>query len=136
MTTPAKKKKPVVNSKRTALRDRRLRELEMRKAGLTYNQIAQAVGVSTNTVVKDMQAIVKPNPGAYDLEVAVDLQRIEMALLPLAKSVREGDHKAIDRWKQLIDTKHKLLNHTFQDTASKTKDLPVKVISEVELEKI
>ncbi len=137
MTVTPKKKTKTLTNRGKALRERRLRELEMRKAGMTYAQIAQAVGVSVKTVFLDIRSIVSPNADAYDLEMAVDLQRIEMALLPLAKGVRDGDHKAIDRWKQLIDTKHKLLNSNLNEIKAKqSTDLLVKVISEVELEKI
>tara|TARA_Y100000589_G_scaffold231039_1_gene218444 strand:+ start:141 stop:554 length:414 start_codon:yes stop_codon:yes gene_type:complete len=137
VTVTKKKKTTTLSSRGKVLRERRLRELEMRKAGLTYAQIADAVGVSVKTVSKDIRSIVLPNANFYDLEIAVDLQRIEMALLPLAKAVRDGEHKAIDRWKQLIDTKHKLLNSSLQDQDNqKQLTLPVKVVSEVELEKI
>lgn len=88
LTVTQKKKTKTLTSRGKALRERRLRELEMRKAGMTYAQIAQAVGVSIKTVFLDIRSIVSPNADAYDLEIAVDLQRIEMALLPLAKAVR------------------------------------------------
>ena len=129
------KKKPT--TQRQAIIDRRLRALEMRKAGLTYAQIAKSLEVSQRTILNDIKQSVKDQNNSHDIELAVDLLRIEMAMLPLAKDVRAGDHKAIDRWKQLIDMKQKLLDR--QDQKSETESeqiLLVKVVSEIELEKI
>jgi len=132
------KKKPAkTTTKQQAIIDRRLRALEMRKAGLTYAQIARSLDVSERTVLNDIKQSVKHKTNSQDIERAVDLLRIEMAMLPLAKDVRNGDHKAIDRWKQLIDMKQKLLER--QDnlaTNDSEQTLRVKVVSEVDLEKI
>lgn len=129
------KKKPT--TQRQTIIDRRLRALEMRKAGLTYTQIANSLDVSKNTIANDIKQSIKDQNNSHDIELAVDLLRIEMAMLPLAKDVRAGEHKAIDRWKQLIDMKQKLLDRQDQKNESKTDQvLLVKVVSEIELGKI
>lgn len=137
MTIENHLKQRTLTDKKRALRERRNRELEMRKAGMSYNQIAKAVGVTPKTIVNDIKALTKPNPIYPNLEIAIDLQRIEMALLPLVKGVRSGDHKSIEQWKRLIDTKHRLLGRFTPEPAhSLNTKLPVKVVSEVEIEKI
>ncbi|MBL4700322.1 helix-turn-helix domain-containing protein [bacterium AH-315-I18] len=132
------KKKPTKTTvKQQAIVDRRIRALEMRKAGLTYAQIAKSLDVSERTVLNDIKQSVKNKTNSQDIERAVDLLRIEMAMLPLAKDVRNGDHKAIDRWKQLIDMKQKLLERQDNLAANDSEQtLRVKVVSEVDMEKI
>lgn len=132
-----KKKAKTTTPRQQNIIDRRIRALEMRKAGLTYAQIANSLNVSENTVLNDIKQSVKGKNNSIDIERAVDLLRIEMAMLPLAKDVRNGDHKAIDRWKQLIDMKQKLLErHETLKSVTGADCLRVKVVSEVELEKI
>jgi DNA-binding CsgD family transcriptional regulator len=132
-----KKKNKATSPRQQSIIDRRIRALEMRKAGLTYAQIAKSLNVSENTVLNDIKQSVKGKNNSTDIERAVDLLRIEMAMLPLAKDVRNGDHKAIDRWKQLIDMKQKLLERQESFASGIGPDsLLVKVVSEVELEKI
>jgi transcriptional regulator len=131
-----KKKSTATTPRRQTIIERRIRALEMRKAGLTYAQIATSLAVSEKTIVNDIKQSVKDKHSSNDVERSVDLLRIEMAMLPLAKDVRNGDHKAIDRWKQLIDMKHKLLDRQDNPQSDNTQALLVKVVSEVELEKI
>ncbi len=126
-------------TKRQAIVQRRLRVLERRKAGMTYSQIAQTLEVSERTVRNDIQQSIRPvvTQDDFVMERSVDLLRIEMALLPLSKGVREGDHKAIDRWKQLIDLKQKLLDKEMAKASDPAnQELPVKIIAEVDMEKV
>ena len=100
--------------------ERRIKSLELRKNGATYRQIGVALGVSYETahrdVMRELAALAAQAHGhAEDLR-ALETERLDMVLLSLAKSVRDGNLGAIDRWVRVSESRRKLLGL----------DLPVK----------
>lgn len=95
----------------TALR--RLRVLEMRKAGISFNAIARDVGVSRSQVIRDYRKALDEAACGRQMtkhtERALELQRLELALRALVTKVREGELPAIDRWLKICESRRSLL---------------------------
>lgn len=90
-----------------------MRVLEMRKAGVTFNAIARDVGVSSTQVVRDYNKALDEAACGRQMttrsERALELQRLEMALLAIITKVRQGDVAAIDRWLRICESRRRLL---------------------------
>lgn len=92
---------------------RRVKVLELRKAGASTRQIATQVGVSHKTVAADIKAVLAVLLG-QQLDSAeamrqMELERLDMAMLAIAPQVRQGHLGAIREWRGLIDQRAKLL---------------------------
>lgn len=95
------------------LADRRVRALELRKMGWTYQSIGKAMGVSTTQARRDVRRVLEERVKHDQNHVAeqrqLELERVEMVLTSLAKRVRDGDTAAIDRWLKASDIRRRLL---------------------------
>ena len=93
--------------------ERRLKSLELRKNGASYRQIGVALGVATDTawkdVIRSLADLAKIEMGMAAELRALETERLDMALLSLAKGVRDGNLGAIDRWIRLSESRRKLL---------------------------
>lgn len=102
---------PVETSEAAALR--RQRVLEMRKAGISFHAIAREVNVSATQVIRDLKRALDEAACGRRMTVrterALELQRLETALLALVQKVRQGDLAAIDRWLKLCESRRRLL---------------------------
>lgn len=133
---------PAQKSEQAAMR--RLRVLEMRKAGVSYHTIAREVGVSQTQVVRDLKrALDEAACGrriAVRTERALELQRLETALLALIQKVRQGDLAAIDRWLKLCESRRRLLGLNAKSARSsrsaKAREQSLKTYIGLDLEKV
>ena len=95
------------------LAERRVRALELRKMGWTYQSIGKALNVSTTQARRDVRRVldkrIKHDQGNVAEQRQLELERVEMVLTSLAKKVREGDTAAIDRWLKASDIRRRLL---------------------------
>jgi DNA-binding CsgD family transcriptional regulator len=102
-----------IQAQRAAYTERRVKVLELAKAGASFRQIARALNVSHETARKDLAAVMdalkqEQIAGAEELR-AMELERLNMAMAGIAQRVRQGDLGAIDRWIKLCESRRKLL---------------------------
>jgi hypothetical protein len=94
-----------------ASHDRKLQALELRKAAVSYQQIADQLGYRSasgafNAVKAALKATLRePANELRDLEVA----RLDAMLLPLWRRVQSGDEKAVDRVLRIMERRARLL---------------------------
>ena len=102
---------PAQKSEEAALR--RQRVLEMRKAGISFQAIARELGVSSTQATRDFKRALDEAACGRRMTIrterALELQRLETALLALIQKVRQGDLAAIDRWLRLCESRRRLL---------------------------
>jgi preprotein translocase subunit SecD len=98
-------------SRRVAAHDRQLRALELRKAGATYQVIAEQLGYAqAKGAYKAVASALKltlrePAEELRELEVA----RLDAMLLVLWRRVQAGDEKAVDRVLRIMERRARLL---------------------------
>jgi len=91
--------------------DRHLQALELRKAGATYQAIADQLGYASPhgahaAVASALKATLRePAEALRELE----LVRLDSALLGIWRRVQSGDYKAIDRLVRIMERRAKLL---------------------------
>jgi hypothetical protein len=94
-----------------ASHDRKLQALELRKAAVSYQQIADQLGYRSasgafNAVKAALKATLRePANELRDLEVA----RLDAMLLVLWRRVQSGDEKAVDRVLRIMERRARLL---------------------------
>lgn len=108
---PKKRHHAVTKSVRLAER-RRLVAANL-LAGATYAEIANALGVSKNTVHNDYKAILKEWREQYsedlDAWVKLQLRRIDVMINAVWDKARAGDYNAIDRVLKMMNQQARLL---------------------------
>ena len=91
----------------------RARALELRKNGLTYEAIAQELGISLQyahkTVSQALAALEKANAEEARHVRTLELERLETLFLKAFTRARKGDLGAIDRVLRIMERKAKLL---------------------------
>ena len=98
-------------TRRVQAHDRHLQALELRKAGATYQSIADKLGYSCakgahKAVASALKATLRePADGVRELEIA----RLDAMLLPLWRRVQNGDERAVDRVLKIMERRAKLL---------------------------
>ena len=98
-------------SRRVAAHTRQLQALELRKAGATYQAIAEQLGYAhAKGAYKAVTSALKltlrePADELRELEVA----RLDAMLLPLWRRVQSGDEKAVDRVLRIMERRARLL---------------------------
>jgi hypothetical protein len=96
---------------KVASHERKLRALELRKAAVPYQQIADELGYRSasgafNAVKAALKATLRePAEELRELELA----RLDAMLLPLWRRVQRGDEKAIDRALRIMERRARLL---------------------------
>ena len=99
--------------KRTASAERRLRALELRKSGHTYEQIADDLGINVSAayrhVVLALQAIREKTNEAADEVRTLEITRIDTMIGVLWPRVLKGDYLAMDRVIKLMERRSKML---------------------------
>ena len=91
--------------------DRQLKALELRKAGVNYQQIADTLGYANpsgafKAVERALKALQK-EPASELL--ALELERLDAMLVAIAPAVRAGNFGAIDRALKIAERRAKLL---------------------------
>lgn len=94
----------------------------MRKAGLSFSDIARQEKISQNQASEDFKRAAEEAACGRLMtahtERALELQRLEMALVALISKVRKGDLPAIDRWLRLCESRRRLLGLNMKGTRS------------------
>ena len=91
--------------------DRHIQALELRKAGVSYQRIAEALGFNSpqaawkavNSALK--KTVQEPADEVRKLEV----ERLDAAAQAIYPSVKQGQYGAIDRWLKIMERRAKLL---------------------------
>jgi len=101
------------NPKVARARDREAQALELRKAGASFPAIGQALGISDEgarkAVSRALARIAQQTDEAAAELRALELERLDMAQLAIARQVQQGNFGAIDRWIRLSERRAKLL---------------------------
>jgi DNA-binding CsgD family transcriptional regulator len=96
-----------------AIAERRVRAFGLRKAGASYRQIAQQLGVSLNTAWADVNAELLEYRDQVKADVAevrdMELQRCDEMILGLWPHVRKGDAKSVFAAVKVMERRAKLL---------------------------
>jgi len=94
--------------------------------GMTYRQMASALGVSLGTICNDVKIIIgrwrKEQTAVADKAQQVDLQRIARAMNAIWERVVKGDDKAINTMVKLMERRAKLLGMDAPTRADITTD--------------
>lgn len=120
-----------MSKRRLTAKQREVKALELRLAGGTYDQIAEAMGISRTGAYKAVaRALDRLNQ--QSLEDAerlrrLELERLERATLAIAQRVKEGHLRSIDRWIRLSESRRKLLGLDASTQANVTLDSEVKI---------
>ncbi len=98
--------------------ERRIKALESRKEGKSYEAIAVELGVSRSQVRKDVEAALAPING-YEREMASALrqaesQRLDWAAEVIKPQVADGNLRAVDRWIRVSAQRARLLGLELQ----------------------
>lgn len=97
--------------RRIAAAEQRRRALELRKAGATYDQIAQQVGYTNRgSAHRAVMAALKEITAEPAQEVRqLELERLDAMLLGLWPAARKGNQGAVDRVLRIMERRAKLL---------------------------
>lgn len=87
--------------------------LELRKFGASYRAIASRLGCSKagayKAVIRALEKLAKERDGRAQELRELELQRLDMATLSIARQVQSGDYAAIDRWLKVVRERARLL---------------------------
>lgn len=91
--------------------DRHVRALELRKAGVGYRQIAEALGyANASGAFKAVQRSLREvKHEAADKLLALEIERLDQMLVAISQAVRSGNFGAIDRALRIAERRAKLL---------------------------
>ena len=93
--------------------ERRKKALEFRKAGMTYEQIAGELGVTTAAAYKSvmvaLKAIREKQDEAAEDVLALEIERLDIMLMGIMPQARRGNQGAIDRVLRIMDRRSKYL---------------------------
>jgi hypothetical protein len=115
--------------------ERKLRALDLRKAGATYQMIADQLGYggpsgAYKAVTSALKATLKEP--ADELRT-MELERLDAMLLPLWRRVQNGDERAVDRVLRIMERRAKLLGldaPAKRPVSGSEDDGPVRIIIE------
>ena len=121
-------------TRRVQAHTRHLQALELRKAGVTYQAIADQLGYANargahKAVASALKATLREP--AEELRT-MELERLDAMLLPLWRRVQQGDERAVDRALKIMERRARLLG---LDAPSKTEQSgsdgePLKIVVE------
>jgi len=106
MTTKNSKTAPMVISKR----ERAIQALDLRKAGISYEMIAQRLGYSNRTAAfRAVQTLLEKSEKEASTDLReMELRRLDDLFLSIYKKAREGDLPAIDRCLKIMERRAKM----------------------------
>src|SRR5512139_798613 len=92
---------------------RRIEALELRKSGASYRQIGRALNISGAQAHRDvclaLAGLARIEKHTAEELQAIEVERLDLALLAIAPQVKAGHLGAIDRWIRLSERRCKLL---------------------------
>ncbi len=101
------------SQRRLTARERERKAMELRLAGATYAQIAQALGISQAGAHKAvMRALKRLNEKLNEQAEQVrrlELERLDRMLLALWPQAQKGNHGAVDRILRIMERRARLL---------------------------
>lgn len=93
--------------------ENRVKALELRKSGASYRQIGEALGISMQRahqlVMDELDRLAQLRLGNVDELRRLELERLEMASIPVVAKLKKGDLKAAMVWIKLSERRCKLL---------------------------
>ena len=93
--------------------ENRNRALELRKSGASYRQIGEAIGISMQRahqlVMDELDRLAQLRLGNVDELRRLELERLEMASIPVVAKMKKGDLRAALVWIKLSESRRKLL---------------------------
>ena len=93
--------------------EKRLQALELRKCGATFAEIGKGLGISTQRahkiVMEELERLAMLRLGNADELRRLELERLEMASIPVVNKVKRGDLQAALVWIKLSESRRKLL---------------------------
>lgn len=99
--------------KRETAADRRVQALDLRKSGASYRQIGGQLSISEAQAYRDVQRglanLAELEQSSADEYRALELVRLDMAVLALAPKLRLGDPAVISAWVRVSESRRKLL---------------------------
>jgi hypothetical protein len=99
--------------RKEAAEERRVKAFEMRKAGASFRTIGTQLGISEAQAYTDVQTVlqrlVTQSLMLAEEYVALECERLDLALIAVARQVKAGHLGAIDRWIKLSESRRKLL---------------------------
>lgn len=106
---------------------KRQRALQLRKAGATYDQVAQQVGYSNRgTAYRAVQAALDELPGETIAEtMLLDEQRLEQLVMALWPKAIKGEGWAAERIVKVIELRLKLQEQRRQVVPAENSDGPL-----------
>lgn len=127
------------STRRTVARQRELDALELRKAGATYSQIGDQLGITEQgayaAVVRSLKRIVEQTSEEAAAVRTLEIERLDRLFLAAYRQAKEGHLGAIDRCVRLMERRAKLLGldaPVKQDVTSGGE--PVRIVVKVEPE--
>lgn len=94
-------------------RERELKALEMRKAGATFEQIGNALGITPQgahrAVKRALRRIIEKSDEAAEEIRRLELERLDAMLLALWPQAKRGNLGAVDRILRIMERRAKLL---------------------------
>lgn len=117
--------------------DRKLKALELRKAGYSYHRIGEALGCTKSQAHRDVGAALKLTlqEPADDVR-ALEAERLDDLLRALWPDARNGNHGAIDRALRIMERRAKLLGLDAPTRTEHSGNLNVSQLSDEELRRI
>ncbi|AMO58243.1 hypothetical protein GZ77_21175 [Endozoicomonas montiporae] len=110
--------------KRISNNELRRKALDLRTIGLSYQQIADQLGVSKSAahraVVKSLEALQEETKKLAKLNKTLDLQRLELIIREAMKLSLKGDLQAMDRVMKAIDRRAKIYGFEAPQKISQT----------------
>ena len=99
--------------RQVVIQERKLRALDLRKAGLSYRQIGEEMGVSYNTAFRDvrqaLEALLEVEHDKADEVRRIELQRLDELWRGLWPDATDGDPAAVRAALSLMERRAKLL---------------------------
>lgn len=93
--------------------DRQAKALELRRAGLSYREIAAKIGIGKSQAQRLVEAGLEQVRDEVDAEArdlkAIELSRLDAMLSGLWPDARRGAHGAVDRVLRIMERRAKLL---------------------------
>lgn len=93
--------------------ENRIKALELRKSGATYRQIGESIGISMQRahqlVMDELDRLAQLRLGNVDELRRLELERLEMASIPVVAKLKKGDLRAAMVWIKLSESRRRLL---------------------------
>jgi len=119
-----------LSPRRVAAAQKQAQAVQLRAAGLTLDQIAEAVGYNSRPAVHQAikAALKKRIADSVDELRAVENERLDLAMRSIVGKVQQGDLDAVREWRALIETRARL------NGLNKQVDMPLGAVNMLQIE--